>query len=81
MSVREGIEKSVPRITDCRHEACHVMPIVDREGLIFLSHPHTRDGYFFLLITKYLILYEKNVKRLPEKPEFAEMRGAMVTSF
>ena len=52
-----GIEKSVPRITDWHHEACRVMTIGDCEGWIFLSHPHTHDGYFFLLTTKYLILY------------------------
>ena len=51
------------------------MTIGDREGQIFLSHPHTHDGYFFLLTTKYLILYKKKgVKRLSENPEFAEMR-------
>ena len=44
------------------------------EGRIFLSHLHTHDGFFFLLTTKYLILYKKDVKRLPENPEFAEMR-------
>ena len=28
----------------------------DREGQIFLSHPHTKNGFFFLLTTKYHIL-------------------------
>ena len=46
----------------------------DHEGRISLSHPHTNNGFFFLLTTKYLILYEKDMKRLPENPEFAEMR-------
>ena len=47
----------------------------DREGRIFLSHPHTNNGFFFLLTTKYLILYWKtSIKRLPENPEYAEMR-------
>ena len=69
-----GIEKSVPRITDWHHEACRVMTIVDREGWIFLSHPHTHDGYYFLLTTKYLIFILEDVKRLPENPESAEMR-------
>ena len=69
-----GIEKSVPRITDWHHEACRMMTIGDHEGLIFLSHPHTHKGYFLLLTTKYLILYYKDIKTLPEKPEFAEMR-------
>ena len=38
-------------ITDWHHEACRVMKIGDREGLIFLSHPHTNNGFFFLLTT------------------------------
>ena len=57
------------------------MPIGDRGGQIFLSHPHTHDGYFFLLTTKYLILYWKDVKRFQENPEFAEMRyGEVILS-
>ena len=43
----------------------------DSEGRIFLSHPHTNHGLFFLLTTKYLILYWENMKRLPEKAEYA----------
>ena len=35
-----GIEKFDPRIT----EACRVKTNVDREGRIFLSHPHTNNG-------------------------------------
>ena len=46
----------------------------DLEGWIFLSHPNTNSGFLFLLSTKYLILYWKNMKRLPENPEFVEMR-------
>ena len=52
-----GREKSVPRITDCHHEACRVMTIGDREGRIFLSHPRTNDKYFFLLAIKYQFSY------------------------
>ena len=69
-----GIEKSVPRITNWHHEACRVMTNGDHEGRIFLSRPHTNNVFFFLLTTKYLILYWKNMKRLPENHEFAEMR-------
>ena len=58
-----GIEKSVLRITDWHQEACQVMTNSDSEGLIFLSHPHTNNGFFFLLTTKYLILYSKNMKK------------------
>ena len=54
-----GLEKSIPRITDWHHEACRVMTNGDHEGWIFLSHPHTNNGFFFLLTTKYLILYWK----------------------
>ena len=45
-----GIEKSIPRITDWHREACQVMTIGDREGRIFLSHSHTKHGFFFLLV-------------------------------
>ena len=64
-----GIEKSFLRITNLHHEACRVMSNGDREGQIFLYHP-----FFFLLTTKYLILYWKYMKKLPENPEYAEMR-------
>ena len=47
-----GIEKSVPRITVWHHEACRVMTNGDHEGRIFLSHPHTNNGFVFLLTTK-----------------------------
>ena len=69
-----GIGKSVPRITDWHYEACRVMTISDHEGQIFLSHPHTNNGFFFLLTTLYLIYIEKTWKKLPENPEYAEMR-------
>ena len=48
----------------------------DRKGRIFLSHPHTNNGFFFLLTIKYRILCLK--KRLPEVPEYAEMRHDMM---
>ena len=56
-----GIDKSVRKITNGHHEACQVMAICDREGRIFLSHPHTNmpNGFYFLLTTKYRILYWK----------------------
>ena len=47
----------------------------DREGRIFLSNPHTNNGFFFSLTIKYLFLYwKKTWKRLPENPEYAQMR-------
>ena len=48
----------------------------DPEGRIFLSHPHTNNGFFFLLAIKYLILC---LKVLPEVPECAEMQHDMMT--
>ena len=52
-----------------------VMTIGDHEERIFLSYPHTNNGFFFLLTTKYRILYWKTCKkRLHENPECAEMR-------
>ena len=39
-----------------------MMTYGDQEGLIFLSHPHTNNGAFFLLSTKYHILYLINMK-------------------
>ena len=63
-----GIEKSVSRITR-HHEACRVMTNSDHEGQIFLSHPHTNSGFFFLpLNTSFYI-----GKILPENPEYPEM--------
>ena len=44
------IEKSVLR--NWHHEACRVMTNGDQDGRIFLSHPHTNNGFFFLLTTK-----------------------------
>ena len=46
----------------------------DREGRILLFHPHTNNGFFILLTTKYLILHWKNIKMASENPEYAEMR-------
>ena len=60
-------EESVPRITDWPHEACRMMAYGDREGRIFLSHPHKNNGLFFLLTTKYCILYLINMKKASRK--------------
>ena len=48
------IEKSLPRITDWHPKACRVMTSGDREGQIFLSHTHTKNGIFFLLPIDFL---------------------------
>ena len=50
-----GIEKSVPRITVWHYEACRVLTNGDREGRIFLSYPHTNNGFLFLPTTVLLI--------------------------
>ena len=77
-----GIEKFVPGFTDWHHEACRVMTNGDRKGWIFLSHPHKNNG-FFLLTTKYLNLFWKNMKKASSKnPEYAEMRqGDVILTF
>ena len=71
-----GIKKSVARITNWHDEACRVRTNGDHEGQIFLSHPHTNNGYFFLLTTKtsFYIGKKTHKNRLPENPEYAEMR-------
>ena len=56
-----GREKSVPMITDWHHEVRRVMANGNREGRVFLSDPHTNNGFFFLLIAKYLIFIGKNL--------------------
>ena len=60
-----GIKKNVPRITYLHHEACRVLTNEDREGRVFLCHPHTNNistafSYFKV--------------RLPVVPEYAEMQ-------
>ena len=45
------IEKSVSRITVWQHKYCRVMTNGDPEGRIFLSYPHTNNGFFFLVTT------------------------------
>ena len=49
-------------------------------GPYFLSHPHTNNGFFFLLTTNYLILYLKNMKKDFQKI-LNSVRCDMVTSF
>ena len=48
------IEKSVPRIAVWHHEACRVITNGELEGRIFLSNPHTYNGFFFLLTTVFI---------------------------
>ena len=57
-----------------------MVTIGDREGRIFLSYPHTNNGFFFLLTTlKYLIYIgklEKDFKKI-----LNTLRCDMLTSF
>ena len=48
----------------------------DSKGRIFLSYPHTNNGFFFLLTT--VFLFKNN---LPEVPEYAKIQFHMMTSF
>ena len=68
------IEKSAPRITDWNHEACRVMTLYDREGQIFLSHPQTNNEFHAHHYVTVLIFKTNTRKRLPEVPEYAELR-------
>ena len=58
------------------HETYRVMTKGDHEGQIFLSHPHTNNGYFFFLTIGFLFL-----NKLPEVSECAEMQYHMMMSF
>ena len=69
-----GIEKIHPKDQGWHHGICQVMTKGDPERQNYLSHPHTHDGFFFLLTTKYLIILGKTLKRLPESPEYAGMQ-------
>ena len=53
------VEKSVPRIAFWHHEACRVMTNGDPEGRIFLSYPHTNNGFFLVHHCFYLFIYFK----------------------
>ena len=55
-----------------------MMKIGDSEGWIFLSYPHTNNGFFLLLATVYLYIYLFENK-LPEVPEYAKMQFHMMT--
>ena len=51
------IEKSVPRIAVWHHEACRVMTNGDPQGRIFLFYSHPNNELFFLLTTRFHILF------------------------
>ena len=49
----------------------------DPEERIFLSYPHTNNGFFFLLTTVFIYLSIYNT--LPEVPEYAKMQFHMMS--
>ena len=53
----EWDRKTCPELTNCYHKACLAMTNSDYEGGVFLFHPYKNNGSYFLLSTKYLILY------------------------
>ena len=51
----------------------------DPEGRIFLSYPHTINGFFFLLTTVFIYLFIYLFQnKLPEPPEYAKMQFHMM---
>ena len=70
-----GIEKPIPAIIVWHKEACQVMTNGDREGHIFLSHPHTKNKILFLLTSSYLIFGKNkgNPDLVCEKNKFFPM--------
>ena len=48
----------------------------DTEGQIFLSHPHTNNGFFFLFTIDVLFS-----NKFSEVPEYAEMQYHMMSHF
>ena len=47
----------------------------DPKGRIFLSYPHTNNGFFFLLPTVFIYLFKY---KPPEVPEYAIIQFHMV---
>ena len=60
------------------NEAFRVMTNGDPEGQIFLSYPHTNNGFFFLLTTVIVYLFKKKSFQT-EIPGYAKMQFHMVT--
>ena len=57
------LNRSTDERTHRHHKACQVMTNGDSEGQIFLSDPHTNNGFFFLLNIKYPIFMFKKAPR------------------
>ena len=60
-----GIEKSIPRIIIWHYTACRVIANGDPEEWIFLSHPHTNNGFFFLLTIENHFFIFQNISKFP----------------
>ena len=54
-----------------------MMTKADREGQIFLSYPHTNNGFLLLLTTVFFLFKNK----LPEVLEYAKIQFHIMTSF
>ena len=73
--VYENIESTVSARVRWKNPSRGMMANSNGESLLFLSHPHTNNGLFFLLAIKYHILC---LKRLPAVSEYAEMRHGIM---
>ena len=51
----------------------------DLEGPIFLSYPHTNNGFFFFLTSVFFFNFKISFQK-PEVPEYAKMQFHMMTS-
>ena len=62
------IEKSVTRIAIWHHKACQMMTKGDPKGRIFLSYPHTNNGFFpcspLFLFIYFKISFQKSLNML-----------------
>ena len=69
------MEKSVPGIAVCHHEACQVMTNGDPEGQIYYpTLTRILDSFYW----SSLFLFKS---KLPEIPEYAKILCNMMTSF
>ena len=59
------LENSVRRIAVWHHEACRVITNGDPEGRIFLSYPHTNNGFFLLLTAAFICLFSFKASMSP----------------
>ena len=66
-------KKNLPRGSPFGITGLRVMTNGDREGRIFLSHPHTNNGFSFLHTIIYMVFIFKK-KKFAEASEYAGMR-------